>query len=152
MADITKRAAKRLRGHLEPGEEVTVAVIVESKGTLGLAMVPLVAAPLTTTKIRDRRTAARHAETGGIAAGFPSGSCAIVVTDRRILVSPTNGITFKPPVLDLPLGHLRLVENRSRGIGRRIEFAFADTSTVQVDASRGQPFERLAQVLSQLSG
>lgn len=147
MADITKRAGKRLREHLEDGERVRVAVLVETKGTLGLASGAMVVAPRTTMNALEKRADNANAETGGMAARFPGSSCAIAVTDRRILVSRSNGLTFKAPELVLERGQMSVAENRGRGVGRRIVFSFSDTSTVAVDASRGQPFDRLADEL-----
>ena len=143
MADITKRTAKRLRGHLLEGEQVRVSVLVETKGTLGVAAGAMVVLPRTTMNALERRADAVHDETGGLAARFPGSSCAIVVTDRRILISRSNGITFTEPDLVLERGQLQIAENHGRGIGRRIVLRFADSSTVSVDASRGQPFDRL---------
>ena len=64
MANITRRAAKRLADHLLDGEEVEVAVLVEPKGTYGLGMVAMTLLPRTTddalTGRADRLARAGH--------------------------------------------------------------------------------------------
>ena len=144
MADITKRTGKRLAAHLENGESVRVALFVEPKGTYGLGAFALAAAPRTTMRRMDRKARERHGEEGGIAAGFPGRSSVIAVTDRRILVAPTNGLKFEAPELTVPLGSMFVQSMARRGMGRRIELVFSDGSGVEVDAQRLQPFDEFA--------
>ena len=78
---------------------------------------------------------------GGLAATFPSGSCAVVATDRRVIVIPSNGIGFKEIAVAYDRGDITVSENTGKGLGRRLRFTFIDDTSVVVDAQRGQPFD-----------
>ncbi len=147
MADITKRTAKRLAKHLAPGEHVVVAVLVEAKGALGAGAIGAALLPRTTTRRLERKAGEAHAEQDGLAAGFPGRSSVVVVTDRRILVAPSNGLKFEAPALEINRGGMLLNDRRARGLGQRLQFVFGDGSAVEVDAQRMQPFDRLAEEL-----
>ena len=150
MANITRRAAKRLADHLLDGEEVEVAVLVEPKGTYGLGMVAMTLLPRTTDDALTGRADRRNAESGGLAARFPGESCAIAVTGTRILVAPTNGLRWRPPAMTLHRGQMFVDDSRGRGLGRRLGLVFHDGTGVQVDAQRGQPMNRFVEAVGRV--
>jgi hypothetical protein len=147
MADITKRTAKRIADHLNDGEQVQVAMLIEPKGTYGPGMVAVALLPRTMSRSLERSADESNQASGGLAAQFPGGSAALTVTDQRILVVPSNGMTFKAPEAVYPLGSVVVGEVTRKGLGRRMQLVFADGSAVQVDMQRGQPLERLQQLL-----
>lgn len=147
MADITKRTTRKLGEHLEDGEQPVAALLVEPRGTYGLGAIAIAALPRTAGRKLDDRAAREHASEGGIAAGFPSRGAAVLVTDRRFIAAPSNGITFGAPALALARGSVKVVSLTRRGIGRHLELVFDDGSAVAVDAGYGQPFGRFAGAL-----
>ncbi len=148
MANITKRAAKRVRDHLHADETVSVAILVEPKGTYGPGMAALAAAPLLAGRALAQRAEDANRNQGGLAAGFPGRSCAVVATDRRVLVVPSNGLSFGEPVLVVDRGAVQIGDVRRKGLGRRARFTFTDGSSVEVDAQRGQPIDELEALLA----
>lgn len=142
MADITGRVRKKASHLLEPGEEVLAALLVEPKGTYGVASIAIAALPRTSV----RRLANRAAEDnpGGLAAALPSGSTALVATDRRVLAIPSNGIGFSEIAAAYDRTDLAVTDNSGRGLGRRLTLTFIDGTSVTVDAQRGQPFDGFA--------
>jgi hypothetical protein len=147
VADITNRANKKVAPHLEAGEAVRVAVLVESKGTYGLGSFGLAPAPRTTSRMPAETQGSTQMEEGGMAAAFPLSSAVIAVTNRWVRVSPSNGLSFGAPVLSVPIGSLPVRSIEAKGLGRPLELAFSDGSRVTVDAQRGQPFEELVAAL-----
>ncbi|MEM7339501.1 MAG: hypothetical protein AAF467_12690 [Actinomycetota bacterium] len=147
MADITKRTAKRIATHLQPDEHVEAALLIEPKGTYGPGIVALALLPRTMSKVMESSARDANAESGGFAASFPGGSAAFTITNRRILVVPSNGLTFKDPAAQYELGSVVVGEISNRVIGRRMQLVFADGSAVQVDIQRGQPIEKVQSLL-----
>lgn len=148
MADITRRVTKKLGEYLAAGETVEVALLVEPRGTYGIAGVGIAVARRAATSGLDRRAERDRDDAGEAdAASFPAQSCAVVVTSQRVLASPSNGIRFKPPV-EFPRAGLRLIGEEGKGLGKRLTLGFADGSTVVVDAQRGQPFGAFASALA----
>jgi len=139
MADITGRVRKKAAGLLDAGEEVIAALLVEPKGTYGMASIAIAALPRTSVRMLADRAA--NANDGGLAASFPSGSTALVVTDRRVLAIPSNGIGFNSIAAAYARSDLSVTDNVSKGFGRRLSLAFADGTNLTVDAQRGQPFD-----------
>lgn len=138
MADITGRVRKKAAALLDGGEAVIAALLVEPKGTYGVASIAIAALPRTSVRmLADRGTRAKEE---GLAASFPSGSTALVVTDRRVLAIPSNGIGFNSIAAAYDRGDLSVTDNASKGLGRRLTLAFVDGTTIVVDAQRGQPF------------
>lgn len=150
MADITKRTAKRLREHLVDGETVEVAVLMEPKGTYGPGMVALALLPRAMGRHLDQRAAGANAAEGGLAARFPGRSTVLAVTDRRLLVVPSNGLTFGAPELELDRTEITIGEVSRKGLGRRMQLVFADGSALEVDLQRGQPLDRLEAAIGRL--
>ena len=91
MADITKRATKKLRDHFETGEVPEVAILAEPAGTYGVAAFAAAAMPRTTGRVLNDRTAERQDSEGGIASALPAEPVALVVTGHRVLVAPPTG-------------------------------------------------------------
>ncbi len=142
MADITRRATKKLREHLEPGEVPEVAILAEPDGTYGLGMVALAALPRTAGRaLADRATDRNEAE-GGLAAFLPGEPCALVLTGHRLLAVPTNGLRWREPAFVVPRGQVKVDESGGRLLGRRLGLVFADGSRARFDVQRGQPIER----------
>ncbi|HSF85377.1 MAG TPA: hypothetical protein VLG28_06920 [Acidimicrobiia bacterium] len=144
MADITKRSGKKLRERLAGGETVEHAILVETKGTYGLGLFALATAPRTTQRHLEQRAAESREGSTGMSAGFPTGSAVIAATNRRILVVPSNGLTFGDTALDAELGQLRVGEVAGKLLGRRMQIVFSDGSGVEVDVQRGQSIDKLA--------
>lgn len=141
MADITGRVRKKAAGLLDAGEEVIAALLVEPKGTYGVASIAIAALPRTSVRMLADRAANASANDGGLAASFPSGSTALVVTDRRVLAIPSNGIGFSSIAAAYARSDLSVTDHVSKGFGRRLLLAFADGTNLTVDAQRGQPFD-----------
>ena len=152
MADITKRATKKLRDHFETGEVPEVAILAEPAGTYGVAAFAAAAMPRTTGRVLDGRASDRHDAEGGIAAGLPGEAVALVVTGHRVLVAPTNGLRWKDPVLALPRGQVKVTESAGKGLGRTLGLVFADGTRARFDIQRGQPVARLVDALGQVPG
>jgi len=134
MADITKRRTRQLADHFADGEESIVAILVEPSGTYGFGMFAPFAAPRTATrKLADRATD-DHGADGGIAEGFPGEASVIMVTDRRALVGPSNGLKVSAPASEAPLGSVKVRSISAKGFGKRIELVLASGSGVAVDA------------------
>ena len=147
MANITKRVNKKIGDRLPPGETVRVAVLVEPKGTYGKGLFPLAAAPGLVMKRQTKKAEEDRAESGGMAAEFPAKTSVLAVTETRILAVHSNGLTFKETAMDIPLGSMLMGETTKSGIGHRVQFVFADGTSVAVDAQRAQPLELLADTL-----
>ena len=143
MADITGRVRKKAADLLQPGEQVIAALLVEPQGTYGVGAIAIAALPRTAVRMLGERPAGD----GGLAATFPSGSAAVAVTDRRVVVIPSNGIGFRELAVAYDRADLTVVDNTSKGLGRRLTFGFADGTRVVVDAQRGQPFDEFAAAL-----
>ena len=147
MANITKRMARKLAGHLADGEQPVVALLVEPKGTYGLGAIAMVTAPSTASHKLIDRAAASHQASGGMAAGFPGVSAVVMVTDRRVIAAPSNGLKVAAPTFEAPLGSVMVKSITRKGMARRVELAFADGSGVAVDAGNLQPFDRFTEAL-----
>ncbi len=148
MADITKRTAKRIADHLSEGETVDAAMLCEPKGTYGPGMVALAVLPRIVGRRMERHAGATNEETGGLAATFPGKSCVVAITNVRILVVLSNGMTFGEPVLVLDRDELAIGGIERKGLGKRVQFVFGDGSAVLVDAQRGQPFDTFEALLA----
>jgi len=146
MADITSRVQKKAAELLEAGERVTAALLVEPKGTYGTAVIALAALPRTAMR-RLATGAEAAAERSGLAATFPSSSCIVATTDRRVVVIPSNGIAMKEIAVSYASTDLTVTENAGKGLGRRVRLTFVDGTSVVVDAQRGQPFEEFSAAL-----
>lgn len=144
MADITRRATRKLADHLRPGELVHAAVLCEPKGTYGAGAVALVVMPRTT----DRHLARRATEArDGLASLLPGSSFALVITSDRILISTTGGIRFAEPAPILGHDDVFAGELVAKGLGRRLTLVFSDGSATDVDLQRGQPVDRVVALL-----
>jgi hypothetical protein len=71
----------------------------------------------------------------------------VIVTDTRVLVVPSNGLTFKETALELDSRELLVGDIRPRGLARRVQLVFRDGSHVEVDVQRGQSPEAFAAVV-----
>ena len=142
MADITGRVRKRAAHLFDDGEVVLVAILVEPKGTYGAGSVAVAALPRLSTALLANRAASDRPD--GFASTFPSKPAAVVVTDRRVAVIPSNGIGFSAITAEYARTDLVVADNVGRGLGRRLTLAFVDGSSVVVDVQRGQPFELFA--------
>jgi hypothetical protein len=140
MADITRRAARRMADHLGEGEPVRAALLVEPSGSYGLGAFWTAAAPRAGARRLAERAAQERVRQGGLAARFPTGPGIVVVTDRRLLVAPSNGLRFGDPVIELPPGGIRIADVRRRGLARRLVLLLADGTSLTADA---QPLQRL---------
>ena len=144
MADLTKRARKRLGEFLEPDETIEVAVLCEPRGTYGPGMIGLTLATRTT----DRHLAAKAAGSRtGMASTLPSSSFILAITDARVLMSRSNGLTFAAPEPVFRHDEVFAGDLRNHGIGRRLTLVFVDGSATDVDLQRGQPIGRLVERL-----
>lgn len=74
----------------------------------------------------------------------------LAVTDRRLLVVPSNGLTFGAPELELDRTEITIGEVSRKGLGRRMQLVFADGSALEVDLQRGQPLDRLEAAIGRL--
>ncbi|MGB5757652.1 MAG: hypothetical protein WBM50_12120 [Acidimicrobiales bacterium] len=146
MANITKRVNKRAASLLD-GEAAEVALLVEPKGTFAAGGVVTALVP----RLQMRRTAEKAADAnrqqGGVAAGFPARAAVVAVTPTRIVAIESNGLTFKRLDFEAPRAEVRLISSEGKGLGRRLTIGFGDGSEVVVDAQRGQPHARFADVL-----
>ena len=147
MANITKRVNKKIAERLDAGEEVRVAILVEPKGTYGKGAFALAAAPGLILRRQARKAAEDREAEGGMAAGFPTRSCVVAATNRRVLVIESNGLTFKETLMDVPLGSMLVGEIGKSGMGHRIQLVFSDGTSVAVDAQRAQPLDLLSDTL-----
>ena len=151
VANITKRMAKKMRKHLADDEQAQIALLVEPKGTYGLGMFTVAAAPRSAARSLVRKAEDAHEASGGIASSFPSESSVLLVTDRRALAAPSNGLTVKAPTFDVPVTSVKVKSIQRKGLGRRIELVFSDGSGVTVDGQAGQPYKELESLLGTIS-
>jgi hypothetical protein len=140
MADITGRVRKKAADILEPGEHVIAALLVEPKGTYGVGSIAIAALPRTAVRMLGDRSVGD----AGLAATFPSGSAALAVTDRRVVVIPSNGLGFREIAVAYDRADLVVASDVSKGLGRRLTLEFVDGTEVVVDAQRGQPIAEFA--------
>lgn len=147
MADITRRATKKLRDHFEVGERPEVAILAEPSGTYGVVGLAAAALPRTTGRALGERAANRNHAEGGIASAMPAEPCAVVVTGHRVVVAPTNGLRWRDPEIALPRGQVKVAASAGKGLGRRLDLVFADGSRVSFDIQRGQPVDRFIEAL-----
>jgi hypothetical protein len=147
MANIAKRMTRKLAKHLGAGEEPIVAILVEPRGTYGFGMFATVAAPRTATRKLTERVTGDHGADGGMAECFPGEASVIMVTNRRVLVAPSNGLKVGDPAFEVPLGSVLVRSVSSKGLGKRVELILADGSGVAVDAGRMQPFDLFTETL-----
>lgn len=145
MADLTRRASKRLAEHLNPDEAVIAALLCEPRGTYGAGSIALVAMPRTTGRILDERAGE---ERDGMASRLPpSGFVMAVTSERRVLISASNGLSFAVPAPIYGWDDVFVGDVVRKGLGRRVTLVFADGSATDVDLQRGQPVERVTQLL-----
>ncbi len=147
MADITKRVAKKAAPHLAAGEQVLAALLLEPKGTYGAGAVALAAAPRTAIRALDTSAAKDRAEEGAAAGQLPAKSFVLVVTDRRVVAMPSNGLRVDPVAASFERHEVTVAANDGRGLGRRLTLAFADGTSATVDGQRGQPYDAVTQLL-----
>lgn len=147
VADVTKRVQKKMSHLLYEGEAVQSALLVEPKGTYGVASLALAALPRTTVRRLASKAQTEHESSGGLAAWFSATSCLVVVTDKRVAIVPSNGLSMKEISATYDRRDLVVAENSPRGLGRRLVFRFLDGTSVTVDAQRGQPFDQFAALL-----
>jgi hypothetical protein len=147
MADMNKRVTKKLKDRLGVGETVDAAILVETKGTYGLGVFALAALPGTTQRRLERQAQESRDQQLGSAKDFPTGSSVVVVTDRRVLVVPSNGLTFRDTALEVPRGELFVGEVSGKVLARRVQLLFWDGSGVEVDVNRGQNLTLFTEVL-----
>ncbi len=147
MANITRRASKKLRDHFEVGETAEVAILAEPSGTYGVAGLAAAALPRTTGRALAGRAAERNVAEGGIASVMPAEPCALVVTGHRVVVTPTNGLRWAEPAVALPRGQVKVAASTGKVLGRRLDLVFADGSGVTFDIQRGQPVDRFVEAL-----
>ena len=150
MADLTKRTSKRLADHLRDDEVVIAALLCEPRGTYGVGSIALVAMPRTTGRILDER--AGGARDGMAARLPPSGFVLAVTSERRVLVSASNGLTFAAPGPVFDWDDVAVGEVVRKGLGRRMTLVFSDGSATDVDLQRGQPVGRVAELLGRITG
>jgi hypothetical protein len=144
MADITGRVQNKAADLLDDGEHVIAALLVEPKGTYGVASMAIAALPRTSVRHLQGRAKDQADETGGLAGAFPARSSVIAVTDRRVVVIPSNGVSMKEIAVAYARTDLSVSENQGKGLGRRLRLSFIDGTSVVVDAQRGQPFDAFA--------
>jgi len=150
VADITKRTAKRLKQYLLSDESVSAALLCEPKGTLGLGSIAVALAPRVAIQALADRAAGSELAAGGAAASLPVGTFVLAVTNRRILVSKSNGLKFEAPCAQFDFGSVFVGELRVRGLGRRMRLVFVDGSAVDVDLQRGQPVALVESLLGKV--
>jgi hypothetical protein len=148
MADITSRVQKKAADLLETGETVRAALLVEPKGTYGVASLAIAALPRAAVRRLANAASGDAAAQGGLAASFPTSACILAATDRRAVLIPSNGISMKEITTAYDLADLCIASNTGRGLGRRLTISFVDGTSVTVDAQRGQPFEAMTAALS----
>lgn len=144
MADLTRRASKRLAGHLLDDEVVIAALLCEPRGSYGVGSIALAAMPRTTMRILDERAGDERA---GMASRLPASSFVLAVTTQRVVVSASNGIAFAAPGPVFDWEDLCVGEVVRKGLGRRMTLLFADGSATDVDLQRGQPIDRVGELL-----
>ena len=150
MADLTKRTSKRLADHLRHDEVLIAALLCEPRGTYGVGSIALVAMPRTTGRMLDERAGT---ERDGMAARLPpSGFVLAVTSERRVLVSASNGLTFAAPGPGFDWDDVVVGEVVRKGLGRRMTLVFSDGSATDVDLQRGQPVGRVAELLGRITG
>jgi len=141
MANITRRVAKKLADRLAPDERLTYAVLAEVAGTLGVKVVGMVVARRTTERSLKRSAEDAFEAQVGIASTFPSESVVLAATSKRVLVVPSNGMTFKDTAIEVPLGSVYIGEVAGKALARRVRLVFSDGSTAEVDVQRGHKLE-----------
>lgn len=151
MADVTKRTQRKVADYLVDGEAIEVAVLCEPKGTYGAGMVAIVAAPRIGQALLERRQAEAMDREVGVAQRFPPGSCVVAVSARHVYVFPSNGLRFADPTLVVERCDVFVGETSRRGLGRGVQFVFADGSAVDVDLPLGQPLKKLIEALGSVS-
>ncbi|MCP3939164.1 MAG: hypothetical protein GY708_27765 [Actinomycetia bacterium] len=138
---------RKLASHLDSDETLTAAILVEPKGTYGAGMIALAALPrLAGRKLAEKADEAND-DAGGMAARFPGESSVVAVSDRRVLVVASNGLTVEEPAMIMDRGEIAVADSKRKGLGRRLQLVFADGSGVTVDAQSMQPFDRFRQAL-----
>lgn len=145
MANISKRAQKKLAVYLDPTESVEAALLVEPKGTYGVGMIGHAVATNTTTKALNNSAKRSLEEKGGLAATVPSKPFVIVKTNKRILVSVSNGINFSEPSISFDISAIKLTNREKKLLGQRLTFTLEDGTSFVVDAQRGQPVDAFMQ-------
>ncbi len=151
MADITKRTQRKVADYLVDGETVEVAVLCEPRGTYGAGMFAIAVAPRPGQALMERRQAESVARQVGIAQRFPAGSCVVAVSARHVYVFPSNGLRFADPTLVVERCDVFVGDVSRRGLGRGVQFVFADGSAVDVDLQLAQPFKKLVAALGTVS-
>ena len=151
MANITKRTQKRVAKYLEIEETVEVAVLCEPKGTYGLGMFKLAAAPGIGQSSMNRAQRAQKDGQLGLVEDFPAEPCVLAVTANRVLAFPSNGLTFKPPTFIAARPEVLIGDVARRGLGKQVQIVFGDGSAIDVDVQPGQPIKQLIESLGRVA-
>lgn len=122
---------------------MVAAILVEPKGTYGVGMIGHAVATRATSAVLNNSAMKAAEAAGGIASTMPSKPFVIVKTNKRILISISNGISFSEPAVELAISDMKLQERKKKLLGQRLTFAFKDGSIVMVDAQRGQLVDKL---------
>lgn len=147
MADITRRTQRKVVDYLDDGETIDVAILCEPRGTYGAGMFAIAVAPRTGQAILERRQADVASTQVGIGNKFPTGSCVVAVSARRVYVFPSNGLRFADPTVVVERCDVKVGEVARRGLGKGLQLVFVDGSAVDVDTQLGQPVKKLAEAL-----
>ena len=114
---MTKRVQKKMRHLLDEGEAVQSALLVEPKGTFEVASLALAALSRTTVRRLASKAQTEHEFYGGLAASFSATSCLVVMTDRRLIIVPSHGISMKEISATYDCRDLFVAENTTKGPG-----------------------------------
>lgn len=147
MADVTRRTQRKVADYLEDGETIEVAVLCEPKGTYGLGMFKIAAAPRAGQAAMNRSQAEQAAGQLGMVAKFPHEPCVVAVSARRVYAFPSNGLRFKDPTMVIQRCDVVVGDVQRRGLGKIVQLVFNDGSAIEVDTQMGQPIQKLIDVL-----
>lgn len=147
MADVTRRTQRKVADYLDDGETIDVAVLCEPRGTYGAGMFVIAVAPRTGEAILQRRQVDAVDRQLGIGSKFPTGSCVVAVSARRVYVFPSNGLRYADPTVVVERCDVKVGEVARRGLGRGLQLVFIDGSAVDLDTQLGQPVKKLAEAL-----
>lgn len=151
MADVTRRTQRKVADYLDDGEVIEVAVLCEPQGTFGAGVFAIAVAPRTGEAILQRRQADAAAAQVGIGSKFPTGSCVVAVSQRRVYVFPSNGLRFADPTVVVERCDVKVGEITRRALGKGVQLVFVDGSAVEVDTQLGQPVKKLSEALGSVA-
>jgi hypothetical protein len=150
MADVTRRTQRKVVDYLDEGETIEVAVLCEPRGTYGAGMFAIAVAPRTGETVLRRQADAVGTQVG-IGSKFPTGSCVVAVSARRVYVFPSNGLRYADPTVVVERCDVKVGQVARRGLGRGLQLVFIDGSAVDVDTQLGQPVKKLAETLGKVA-